>query len=233
MLNRWDGDLWKKIPQRHNDPDVWIPVDLERRPSRANEDIFRTANLAHDLAVSDIYTALYPFRTEDGKRPLTAWDRDRETEAYRAVHYDAQFTLYGKACFLEVERGNHPIIKPDARVSKEYERKSLNHKLDAYFSYMGRFEKTPYLLITVEDWSGGFYDAHGTEGYLKDVVELIKSHKFAPYILVARHRDIVGDRDEVETEIHNDELGDAFGHSWICPAHPTDFVSLQSLTKHV
>ena len=170
----------------------------------------------HDLAVADVYAAFYPHQFEGGARLLTEWDRS--SELYMKLRYDARFRLKGRLYYLEVERGNHPIVANENEADPDYFSKSLNHKLDKYVGYFnGHRDEDATLLITVEDWTGGSYDPHGTETLLNDAWNLVKRYHRGRQILVAKHRDVVGDKDHTEGEIHNEELGDPLGEVWLSP----------------
>jgi hypothetical protein len=227
MLNRWEDDLWKRIDQRNNDPDLWVLPEERRRAGKPHEDIFRTTNLLHDLGVTDFYCSLYPHNYEDGQALLTEWDRDKNSSQYLELYYDARLVLYGQEMFFEHERGNHAIVESGKKVSGDYYSKSLNKKLD---NYVGFFDKHPFskrlLLITVEDWSGGYYDNAGTEQYFGDVIALCARYPIANRILVARHRDVIGDREHTDGEIHNEVLGDPLGDSWCSPEGGDRLVSI-------
>jgi hypothetical protein len=234
MLNRWEDDLWKRIDQRNNDPDLWTLPEERRRAGKPHEDLFRTTNLLHDLGVADLYCSLYPHNYEDGQALLTEWDRDKTSPQFLELYYDARLLLYGQEMFFEHERGNHAILEKGKKVSGDYYSKSLNKKLDNYVAY---FDKHPFskrlLLITVEDWSGGYYDAKGTEEYLADVVSCCARYPIAERILVARHRDVVGDREHTEGEIHNEVMGDPLGAVWLSSTDPQDFVSISDALRHL
>jgi hypothetical protein len=146
------------------------------------------------------------------------------------VYYDAYLKLFGHPCYLEVERGNHSILEANQQVSKEYYTKSLNHKLERYWTMFGQLPEKPLLLITVEDWYMGSYDPERTERLLADVVELASRHRFKDQVLVARHRDVIGDREAIEGELHNETLGDPLGDVWLSPADPS---ALRSIQRHL
>jgi hypothetical protein len=234
MLNRWNGVEWKRIDQRKNDADIWVPIDSRRRKSKPNEDEFRTTNLLHNLGVSDLYSVLYPHKLTDGQPVMTAWDRDENTSAFEDVHYDAQCLLFGQPFFIEYERGNHPIVPQSQRgtVKPEYYRKSLNHKIDRYDSYFrSHNDRRRYLLITVEDWSDGSYDAGGTIRLMDRILAMLATSPMADRYLVAAHRSVIGDKDEVDGELHNEVLGDPFGDVWAVADDPDNYTSIQSLLR--
>ena len=226
-LTRWEGELWKRVKQRNNDSDLWIPLEDRRRAAKPHEDIFRTANLLHDLAVSDVYAVLYNHRFENGTPVLTKWDREENSKEYEQVYYDARMSLFGHQCFLEVERGNHAILDQGQSVSKDYYTKSLNHKLERYWTMFGQLDTKPLLLITVEDWYTGSYDEERTEDLMEKVVELAGRHKFRNQVLIARHRDVIGDREAIEGEIRNDVFGEPLNDVWVSPLNPDGFTSIQ------
>lgn len=219
-LQHWEGKLWKRVLTGINDSNLWIPLEDRRRHLKDHENLQRLNNLAHELAVTDVYVALHPYRMVDSpKTPvLTEWSREPIGSEYNQVFYDASLQLFKHRCYLEVERGNHPVVPEGSKVSKEYWGKSLNHKLERYASFFGGLKIKPLLLITVEDYSTGMYDDDGTERLLESVIALVCRYpSLAPYTLVARQRDVVGNKDHTEGELHNDELGYPLGDSWTSP----------------
>jgi hypothetical protein len=203
-------------------------MDDRKRPAKPNQDVFHSTNLAHNLAVTDVYCAFAP-HTEDGESILTEWARQEDSALFRELYYDAFLKVYGQEGFLEVERGNHPVIAKDQRgkVSREYYSKSLNAKFDRYEEW---FSQHPFakrlLLIVVEDWSGGVYDPKGTDEWILDIVKLAAEYKMSQRVLVSHYRDVCGDKDEVVGEIHNEALGNPFGEIWLCPAYSDEYISI-------
>jgi hypothetical protein len=235
MLNRWNGEEWKVLPQRKNDADIWIPIPLRKRNSRAHQDDAQTRNLAHELAVADVYCAMFPHRFSDGKRVLEYWERDKQNPAFEAIKYDARLKLFGNDAFLEVERCNHPILDEEraTKAGREYYKDSLNYKLDRYLDYFKANGYKPFaVLITLEDWSKGSYDPSGIEPYFEEVAQLLRryisTHETRVTFLVARHRDVVGNKDHTPGEIHNEVLGDPFGAIWYS-AEKNAYVRLQDV----
>src|SRR6476661_312563 len=96
--------FWKVLKGRNNDADIWVDIDLRKRQIKPNESESRIANLAHELAVADVYCALFPHRYSDGKPLLEYWDRDRGNDVHQTVKYDARLRLFGRDMFVEVER---------------------------------------------------------------------------------------------------------------------------------
>src|SRR6185437_6200102 len=149
-LLRWKDkpDHWKVLKARNNDSDIWVDIDLRKRQIKPNENEARIANLAHELAVADVYCTLFPHRYSDYKPILEYWDRDRGNEVGQAVKYDARLKLFGKEMFLEVERGNHPILSLEAaeKAGKSYYEDSVNYKIDRYLKH---FKDSGYKPFTV------------------------------------------------------------------------------------
>ena len=156
------AELWKVLPARKNDSDIWIPMELRRRHTRANQDPARIANLAHELAIADVYAAMFPHASDDGKRILSFWERSLQNETYTATRYDASLVLFDQPFFLEVERGNHPIV--NGKVSNDYYQSSLNFKFERYIEYFKRTGKPFTVLVTVEDWKVRFLRCRGKRG---------------------------------------------------------------------
>lgn len=236
MLKRWEGELWKVIPQRKNDSDVWIPVELRRRYTRQNQDEARIANLAHELAIADVYCALFPHSYEDGSRVLEFWERSLQNDTYTATRYDASLILYGQPFFLEVERGNHPILSVEQanKAKPEYYRDTLNFKFDRYVDYFHKNDYKPFtVLVTVEHCKAGFYEANATKELIQAVKDLAERYRPAPHkqsinFLIASHRDVVGDKDATAGEIHNEVMGDPLGEVWYHPAQG-GYISLRDV----
>jgi hypothetical protein len=198
MMQRWKGELWKAIPQRKNDSDIWIPIDWRRRLTKPNQDAAKIANLAHELAVSDVYAALFRFVDEEGKRVLHVWDRNTVNDMYAATRYDASFVLFDNPYFLEVERGNHGILSNESadKAKDAYYKDSLNFKFDRYIEWFkANSFKSFTVLITVEDWTAGAYDRDDTERLFERVKELATCYHSTRTdkvtFLIARHRDVV------------------------------------------
>lgn len=225
--------FWKCLKARNNDSDIWVDIELRKRQIKPNESESRIANLAHELAVGDVYCALFPHRYSNGKPLLEYWDRDRGNEVAQALKYDARLRLFGEEMFLEVERGNHPIVNPEKadKVAKSYYEDSVNFKIERYLKHFRETGFQPFtVLFTVEDWSTGSYDPVGSEEMFERYANLLgrfnSHHQEKITFLLARHRDIVGDKDHTPNEIHNEVLGDPFGHVWYDPAR-NDSVSLK------
>ncbi len=228
------------LPQRKNDSDVWIPFLSRRRQTRPNQDEARIANLAHELAVSDVYCVMFPHKYQNGNRVLQHWDRDVDNETYTQVRYDAALSIDGKPMFLEVERGNHPILpafdkngdKP--KFVESYYLNSLNFKIDRYVKYFQENGYKPFtVLITVEDWSMGVYDADRTVRLFTSVKELVSRYRREAHVTeitfaVALHRHVIGDKDHTPGEIHHEVMGDPFGKVWESPSHE-GIVSLRDI----
>jgi hypothetical protein len=217
--------FWKVLPQRKNDADIWVDIELRKRQVKPNESEARIANLAHELAVADVYCALFPHRYSDQKPILEYWDRDRGNEVGQAVKYDARLRLFGREMFLEVERGNHPILSPEQaeKAGKSYYEDSLNYKIDRYLKHFKDTGYKPFtVLFTVEDWRLGSYDAEGTEElfekYARCLAQFSTHHQDKVSFLLARHRDVVGDKDHIPAEIHNEVMGDPLGQVWYDPS---------------
>jgi hypothetical protein len=234
MLKSHEGKqgFWKVLKTRNNDADIWIDIDLRKRQIKQNESESRIANLAHELAVGDVYCALFPHRYSDQKPILEYWDRDRGNDVHQAVRYDARLRLFGKEMFLEVERGNHPILSPEQaeKAGKSYYEDSLNYKIDRYLKHFKDSGYQPFtVLFTIEDWRTGTYDREGTEELFEKYAALLarftSHHTEKITFLLARQRDVVGDRDHTPTEIHNEVLGDPLGQVWYDPAQNA-YVSL-------
>jgi hypothetical protein len=217
--------FWKCLKNRNNDSDVWVDIDLRKRQIKPNESESRIANLAHELAIGDVYCALFPHKYQDGKPLLEYWDRDRGNDVHQTVKYDARLKLFGRDMFLEVERGNHPVLSPEQaeKAGKSYYEDSVNYKIDRYLKH---FKESGYksftVLFTIEDWRMGVYDPEGTEELFEKYAKLFAqfgTHREDKVtFLLARHRDIVGDKDHTPGEIHNEVMGDPFGQVWYDPA---------------
>jgi len=217
--------FWKCLKNRNNDSDVWVDIDLRRRQIKPNESESRIANLSHELAVGDVYCALFPHRYQDGKPLLEYWDRDRGNEVYQAVRYDARLRLFGRDFFLEVERVNHPIIDREKidKVARSYYEDSVNYKIERYLKHFRDSGYQPFtVLFTVDDWSNGSYDPQGTEEMFRKYANLLTQydshHQDKVTFLLARHRDVVGDKDHTPGEIHNEVMGDPFAQVWYDPS---------------
>jgi hypothetical protein len=220
-----ESGFWKCLKARNNDSDIWVDIDLRKRQIKPNESESRIANLAHELAVADVYCALFPHRYSDEKPLLEYWDRDRGNDVAMTVKYDARLKLFGREMFLEVERGNHPILSPETagKVGKSYYQDSINYKIERYLKHFRDSGYKPFtVLFTIEDWRMGTYDPEGTEELFEKYAGLLAQfdshHSEKVTFLLARHRDITGDKDHTPGEIHNEVLGDPFGKVWYDPA---------------
>jgi hypothetical protein len=211
------------------------------RKMKNQEDPWKITNLEHELAVSEVYAILFPHQKEDSTRLLEEWDRDRSNAIYMQTRYDARLKLKGRCYYLEVERGNHDIYEPeqhpdappvpgekDIRVTRESWRKSLNNKIDNYIRYQEQSGERFQVLITVEDCSYGVYDKGATDKLLENTLRLLHRYQRGNMFLVCLHRDLAGDRDQTEGEIHNELLGDPFGPIWFSPKLP-ESVSLANV----
>jgi hypothetical protein len=216
--------FWKVLKGRNNDADIWVDIDLRKRQIKPNESESRIANLAHELAVADVYCALFPHRYSDGKPLLEYWDRDRGNDVHQTVKYDARLKLFGRDMFVEVERGNHPVLTPAQaeKAGKSYYEDSVNYKIDRYLKHFRDSGYQPFtVLFTIEDWRMGTYDPEGTEELFEKYAALLgqfsSHHTEKITFLLARHRDVVGDKDHTPGEIHNEVMGDPFGQVWLDP----------------
>ncbi len=230
-----ESGFWKVLKGRNNDSDVWVDIELRKRQIKPNESESRIANLAHELAVADVYCALFPHKYSDGKSLLEYWDRDKGNEVHQLVKYDARLRIFGREMFLEVERGNHPILTAEQvkKAGKSYYEDSLNFKIERYLKYFKETDYKPFnVLITVEDWRMGTYDPEGTEElfekYAQCLAQFNTHHHEKVTFLLARHRDVVGDKDHTPGEIHNEVMGDPLGPVWLDPSQNT-YVSLKDL----
>jgi len=230
-MNLWENrdNYWKKIKHPDIHPDVWIPNAARRRTPQPYKTSHFNNQTGHDLGVGDIYCAFYPHKLENGDRIFTDWNRGRD-DIYDQIGQDARAKVFAVWANIEHERGSHPILsKPSSEYTKDYWEGSLNYKLDRYAAYMGRTDEP--LLMTVEDWSTGSYDPEGTEAMFDEYLAFIGSYKIARNILLAKHRDVCGDPDHTEGEIHHDDLGDPFGDVWYCPAEPQAPMSIQAFLR--
>lgn len=229
-MNRYEDvpGFWKKIQHPSLRADIWVYYQKRIRAPKPYEDAERTSQFHHDLGITSFYGSLYPATFKDGNPILTAFTRDSAREGYDETYDDAAFTLFGVQGSYEHEMGNHPILtdKQKAKVKQPYYRKSLNFKLDHYSNF---FFKHPdrFMLMDVEHWIGTKFDRLGTDRLFDEYLEFLGRYKFADHILLCRHRDAVGDPDHTEGEIHHDDMGDAFGDIWFCPASPDDPTSIQ------
>lgn len=228
ILNDWEDSeenrkakkntLWKPLWQRlaygdrTNHSDIWLPADARRKPIKKWEDQDRLKNLEHDLGVSDFYAVLYAC-TENGKPVMDEWDRS--SDLYNTIRYDARFKMFGYTFYYEHERGNHPILQPNAKVTTEYSLKSLNHKINKYAEHFRSHAKEkPMLLMDFEICYGNDYDAGETNRWVTNALRLVADKGLEGSVLIAIHRDVVGNKDAVEGEIHNDAMGLPLGEVW-------------------
>lgn len=183
--------------------------------------------MAHSLGITDFYCSLAPHGV------LQEWDKFGEL--YGDLKYDAYLKLFGAPFILEHERGSNKILPRGKTYADKTWTDSFNYKVDRYLNYCSHHADAPHMLITLEDFdNNGYYDARGTNSYLDQMVEFLSAFKQADRFLVAKHRDCCGDRDGVENEIHNEDLGSVTGQVWVCPADPDTDVSIQEFlaSKH-
>jgi hypothetical protein len=227
-LNEWEDTpannkrgkvpLWRRLGyyDRTNHSDIWLPTDARRRPLKPHEDQDRLKNLEHDLGVSSVYSVLAPIVLADGKEAMTKWDRS--SDLYNTLRYDARFEMFGYTFFYEHERGNHPIIAPGKQTKQEYSLKSLNHKINNYVHHIrSHMADNPVMLMDFEICSGLTYEPEATAEWIADTKELVARHGMEHRILIASHRDVVGNKDGIEGEIHNELMGDPLGEVWHSP----------------
>ena len=88
-----------------------------------------------------------------------------------------------------------------------------------------------YLLIRVEKWLGRKRDPRGTDELFDQYLEFLETQGCKNQILLARNRDVSGDPDGTEGEIHHDDLGDPLGEVWYSPADPQDPMSIQQFLR--
>src|SRR6185312_8702568 len=141
--------------------------------------------------------------------------------------YDAAGTLLGHKFKYERECGNHPIV-PDGqedKVEKAYFRKSLNYKFDKYAGYL-RNHPDETLLMDFEVCYGDDYQAAETAEWVESAANFVKRYKLGNRMLIASHRDVVGNKDHTPGEIHNEVLGDPLGKVWKSPDGYVDLTEL-------
>lgn len=223
---------WKRLKfnERTNKSDVWIPNDARRRPIKNHEDDDRVQGITHDLGVSEFYACLACIQYGDGAPVLTDWVRSNElympNASASALRFDAAGILLKHKFKYERECGNHRIVAAGKEDVKDY-KKSLNHKLDVYNGYL-RNHPDETLLVDFEVCYGDDYDDKETEEWVADTAKLMARFKLGNRMLVASHRDLVGDKDHTENEIHNELLGDPLGKYW---KSPDGYVALTDIWK--
>lgn len=133
------------------------------------------------------------------------------------LRFDASGVLLGHGFKYERERGNHPIIPGDeSRVDRNYFKKSMNYKLDKYSGYL-RNNPGETLLMDFEICYGDKYDHEETERWVQDTANLASRYNLGNQMLFANHRDLVGDKDYIPGEMHNELIGDPTGRYWRTP----------------
>ncbi len=229
-MNRWEGKpgYWKRTKYDGYVTDVWYPYHLRKRPGKLYEDEHIVNHVQHNLGVTDGYCAFYRFVLDSGLPVMTEWDRGETTPYYEELYPDAVMKLFGVKFFDEYECGQHPIVT--GKTSDKYWKKSFNFKMSRYMNYLSRHPDT-YLLIRVEKWLGRKRDRRGTDELFDDYLDYLETIGNRDRILIARNRDVVGDTDGVDGEIHHDDLGDPLGQVWYSPDDPIDPVSIQQLLR--
>jgi hypothetical protein len=73
---------------------------------------------------------------------------------------------------------------------------------------------------------GDKYEHAESEQWVNDTIRFAKRYKLGNQLLVACHRDVVGNKDHTSGELHNEVLGDPTGAVW---NGPDGYVALDEL----
>jgi hypothetical protein len=219
-MNRYEDrpGYWKRTRYEGFVKDVWYPYFERKRPGKLYEDEHIINQVQHNLGVTDSYVAFYPHLLEDGLPVMTEWERGDKSKYAEQVKPDAVIKLFGVEFCDEEECGNHPILT-DAqyRAAKEsYQKKSFNYKISRYLNFLSRHPDV-YVLFRIQKWLGRKYDANGTDELVDRTLDYLATVGHKNHILVAKHRDVSGDPDHTEGEIHHDDMGDPLGAVWFVP----------------
>lgn len=233
-MNRWEDrpGYWKRSKYEGFATDVWYPAHQRKRSGKLYEDKHITNQVQHNLGVTDSYIAFYPHTFEDGSPVMTAWQRGEESPYHEEVHPDDVMTLFGVEFLDEEECGNHNILGPGAKdkVKPKTWEDSFNFKMGRYMNFLGKHPEKR-LMIRVQVWLGRKYDKAGTDELFDNMLDYLATLGHKDKILVARHRDVSGDPDHTEGEIHHDDLGDPLGAVWFSPADPDEPVTIQQFLR--
>jgi hypothetical protein len=215
-----DGEV-KQILARKNDSDLWVLPETRKRPIKVNEAPARLNQLTHDLGLAEISAVLTPHFHPDGNPILESWDRSESTPEYMALRFDAGAIVYGRQFYIERECGNHPVLldqKQIEKVNKAYYEDTLNYKIDRIIAYSEQHKEERFtILITVEVMDGDVYNLRATTKLRDDIVNLLALYRRGDQFVVAFHRHVVGDKDAVPGEVHNEVLGNPLGNVWLSP----------------
>jgi hypothetical protein len=121
-------------------------------------------NYKHDLKIFDIYVALRQTGVD-----LTWTAKSTQKDGFR---YDAQFIVYGKQFYLEVERGTQGI-------------KDIEEKVKAYLKLPGRF----HVIFTVEDYKPNPFAAveKTAKDYGNEILDYLESVRRGHQFIVTPH----------------------------------------------
>lgn len=232
-MNRWENraGYWKRLKYPGFNADVFIPYEIRKRAGKLYEDTHIVNQIQHSLGLTDVYCALYPYTLGEDKEPiLTAWERGENTSYYEDVYPDIVMTLYGKECLYEHECGHHPILtdKQLKDVREDYKRKSFNVKVSRYMNFL-HSHKEAFLLFDVQKWTGYKYDRLATDELFDQMLDYLKTQGYSDRIAIARHRDVCGDPDHTDREIHHDDIGDITNAVWFRADNPIEPVTLRQV----
>lgn len=222
VLNRLlaDGEV-KRLEQRKNDSDLWMLADVRKKPIKRNESPARMNQLTHDLGVAEISAVLTPHTHEDDSPIIETWDRSESTPEFQSLRFDVDTKMYGHQFYIERECGTHPVLLTDERIKAAdpaYYKDTVNYKIDRIVEYSNRHhDKRFTYLFTVEVMDGDFYDLKATTKLRDDIITLLSTYARGDQFVVAFHRHVVGNKDEIPGEVHNEVMGHPLGAVWLSP----------------
>jgi hypothetical protein len=219
-MNRWENrpGYWKRTKYDGFVTDIWYPQQQRKRDGKLWEDEHIVNQVQHNLGVTESYVAFYPHVLASGIPVMTEWERGERSPYHEQVRPDAVLRLFGEEFCDEEECGNHPILTDTQyqRTNEAQQKKSFNYKIARYLNFFVKHPHT-FVLIRVQKWLGRKYDRNGTDELFDRILDYLETVGHQDRILVAKHRDVSGDPDHTEGEIHHDDQGDPLGDVWYLP----------------